>query len=81
MTKRKLKIDLNDPEQARLYCRNARFGEPGKSGPITYVDMSGGRRIYLDKMTDDEAVEVASALYEQFQTVQDRVDQERANPH
>jgi hypothetical protein len=53
-------LDLADPKDARTYIDEFRV----KGRPVTYVELSSGKRIDVDRMTDKEAVTVAHLLYE-----------------
>lgn len=57
-------LDLRKPEDCRWYCDN--FNVPGR-GKVTFVQLSGGRRVEFKDMTDDEAVMIANQLYEMEQ--------------
>lgn len=59
-------LDLSKPEDARRYITH--FQETHVDA--SYVDLSSGRRVTFDSMTDDDAVLVAHGLYEMEQAAQ-----------
>jgi hypothetical protein len=53
-------IDLAKAEDCRWYINH--FELP--SGKLTFVDLAGGRRVFVNSMSDEDAVLIANELYE-----------------
>lgn len=53
-------IDLRKAADCRWYIDH--FDHP--AGKITYVELSGGRRVEFHKMSDEDAILIANELYQ-----------------
>ena len=54
-------LDLSRPEDARWYIAN--FEWPGLPSKPVYIELTSGRRIVFENMTDDEAKDAAHLIY------------------
>lgn len=73
MSEVKRTLDLDKPEDARHYILNFDWGLPNKPD---YAIIEGGEEIYFDKMTDEQAVIIARAIY---LGIQDKLMQKSQN--
>lgn len=56
-----LELDLSKPKDCRTFIEHFQRHLFGES--IQYVDLMGGRRIYLSQMSDEDAVTVANEFH------------------
>lgn len=58
---REIQIDLTQAKDCRWYIEYFRKQIIGR--PIQFVELVGGERVYLDRMSDEQAISIANDFF------------------